>query len=738
MKNICLSFLIIVSISINLIFASEKGKKKVCEITLVKSCGEIIIDGLLNETHWEKAELLSEFWQHSPVDTAMARNQTEILLTYDDNFIYIGAKCYNNKKDAIIQSLKRDNEHAYWRSDAISLIIDPVNTRTNGYFFGVNAGGAQVDGLLSVNGWTNLDTNWDTKWLSSVSRGDGYWIAEIAIPFKSMKFKPENKKWGFNLVRNDMANNIYSTWTKFPRNFQSIDLGHTGNITLAQPPKQDKSKFILIPYLSGGISKDYEEESATKPKLNTGLDAKIAVTPSLNLDLTLNPDFSQVEVDRQVTNLSRFSIYFPEKRSFFLENADLFTMGTSIVKPLFTRKIGYNDGETVPILAGARLSGNITDDTRLGIMTIQTQKNGDFSAQNYSVASVQQKIFKRSTVKGFVINRQATDKTEIVKDDYNRVAGMDFRYMSENGRWRGTVNYHATYTDEKLNSNNLYTLGLDYIGTKLRGSLWINHIGDNYIADAGYVPRIYNYDYQRDTTIRMGYTQLYGRLDKKIYPQNSKSVSNHRIMFIVRNFYNTDGSVNEESYGLYYDINFKNKSQFSTGVMFNEINLPFPIQLISEDDEALPAANYQYYSGRLRYDFDPRKVVSGRIYFNYGGFYNGTKLSAGGEINIRSQPWGNFGLRYDFNDVRFADGYGQKQLHLIGPKSEIAFSKSMFWTTYLQYNTQAENFNINSRLQWRYKPMCDFFVVFTNNYNTFNMSKKDIGLVFKLTYWLNV
>ena len=246
-------------------------------------------------------------------------------LTYDDDNLYVAARLNDNDQECIVQTLKRDSEHEYWRSDAFAVILDPVNNQTNGYIFGVNAGGAKIDGLLSAeSGRTHTDLNWDNKWISKVRKMEDGWTVEMAIPFKSIKYG-KNREWGINFIRNDMKRNVYSTWTQIPVNFQGIDLGHTGSVKLSDLPNNQGGKVFIMPSTISGVNRDFEDGVNSKWNADFGVDSKIAISNSLNLDVTVNPDFSQVEVDRQVTNLSRFSIYFPEKRSFFLENSDLFS-----------------------------------------------------------------------------------------------------------------------------------------------------------------------------------------------------------------------------------------------------------------------------------------------------------------------------------------------------------------------------------------------------------------------------
>lgn len=695
------------------------------------------IDGIINESEWKNAYTFDNFWDHWPSDSTLSEYQTEVKMTYDEEFIYLAVKMNDNSSDKIIQTLKRDSENEYWNSDAFAVVIDPINSKSNGYIFGLNAGGAQFDGLIAVEGSHNsIDPNWDNIWYSDISIADDHWNIEMAIPFSSLKYN-SNKEWGINFIRNDMKRNIYSTWTRFPMNFQGIDLGHTGSVIFKSLPNSSSKKFVIIPSTLGSVERDNEEGIPTTSSGNFGLDSKIAISSSLNLDLTVNPDFSQVEVDQQVTNLSRFNPYFPEKRNFFLENSDLFSnLGSGEARPIFTRKIGLKDGENVPIIMGARLSGNITENTRIGFMDVQTGQKSDITAENYAIASVQQKVFDRSSIKTFFVNRQTVNNSQFVSNDYNRVGGVEFNYLSKDGKVQGSALYHNSFSPERYTSSGFYSAGASYNSRKIYGSLFLFQMDRNYIADVGFTPRLYNYDSERDTTFRLGYKELFSRQLIKFYPKNS-ILNMYRFGGMTRLFYNTANNLTE--YELIGDVflQFKGRSWLYARYYFSMVDLPFPTKII-DSDNSLPAQRYDYNGFFARYRTSPNRKVSGFLFGGYGSFFNGTRLTVGTSVNYRIQPWGNFSVDYQLNKVELAEGYGSQDLHLVGTKTEISFSKKLFWTTFLQFNTQAENFNINSRVQWRYKPMSDIYFVVTNNYNSYNFSQKDLMFVLKLSYWLNV
>jgi hypothetical protein len=697
------------------------------------------VDGDQSDKAWETSDEIPNFINHWPIDSGSASALTQVKATYDDEFIYIVAVCYDDGT-RVIQSLKRDDDDAHWGSDNFTVVIDPMNTKQNGFMFGVNAGGSQIEAQLNVNGpRTRYDQNWDNKWFSEVKRYDNYWVAEFAIPFKTLRYSTNISEWGINFIRGDMQRNEYSTWTQFSLNYPGIDLNFMGTLAWDEKPKKANGKVVLIPYLAGGTQRDFQEEGQTEYQKNgdSGLDAKIAVTGSLNLDLTINPDFSNVDVDQQVTNLSRFSIFFPERRNFFLENGDIFSnFGSWQISPFFSRRIGLIDGEQVPLSYGARLTGNVTNKTRIGLMNTQTRQISELESQNYSVAAVHQQVLDRSVVKGIFINRQTNADVELGK--YARNGGLEFAYISKNGKFNNTFRYHTSTTDERLSDNNYYGFSGNYNGRSLRSGWTLDVVDKNYITELGFNPRIENYNAETEETIRKGYTRINPWTVYRFYPKDGKlNAHGPRTWHMV--WLNRDGTgLNERSHGFAYDFQFKNTTNLRFQAQVREVNLPVPTSLIGSDYTPLPVDNYKFSTYWVNYNTDSRKIVNADFRVQFGEFFNGTRFNTSTGINFRVQPWGSFGITHDFNRVELPGEFGQTNLNLLRANSQISFSNTMFLTTALQYNSQSENYNFFTRFQWRYRPMSDLFLVYTDNYTTEGLELKNRQVVFKVTYWLNL
>ena len=727
-----LAFLLLVQSAIG---QSNAPNQKDFKLTIKPAKMTIQLDGVMDEAAWNTVIAVTDFKKKFPNDIGAAKKQTEVKVLYDDKNIYFGFKVYDSGT-AITKSLKRDIGHD--GMDGVGVILDPTNQQTNGFYFVLSTLNVQSEDQLTGNSEAGISYSWDTKWFSMTKDYGNYWIAEIAIPLKSIRYDAENKNWGVNFVRIDAKNFEYSTWTKVATNFKSYDLGLTGLMQWEEHPPVSSNNVILLPYITGGASDD-KQLGQTNTTGNAGFDAKIALNSALNLDLTVNPDFSQVEVDNQVTNLTRFSIFLPERRAFFLENADLFAgFGLPGVRPFYSRTIGLDkNGNKIPILFGARLSGNLSPDLRIGAMNMQTGRQGDYAPENFSAFTLQKRVLKRSMIKGYFLNRENFISVEEEKknplDKYGRNAGVSFNYSNPSGSFGYWANYNMSIKPTIKDLNNYYELGVNYDTRKFGFVIDLANVDKNYYTDMGFVQRIENYDALRDTVIRVGYKHVFSELSYNVLPTKGKI---GRIEASVQNFIvmNPDNSFNEWESSVNIKTDFKNASNLKLALSNNITNLLFATSFTN--GEPLPAKQYQYAKFGIGYSSDMRKLFGWMSEISFGQFYNGTVQSLGAGINWRSQPHLNLRLNAQFNDIQLPGVYGSKKLFLVAPRIEYNFNTKLFWTTFIQYNTQSNNFNINSRLQYRYKPMSDFFLVYTDNYFTDPLFKnKNRALIFKLSYW---
>lgn len=739
MRNVILGFLLSMFCVFSLQAQNITEYQKHFELHITPTNAPIKIDGVLDEPVWSAAGLAKDFHKKYPNDIGEAQSKTEVRFTYDDKNIYFGFKVYDSGA-AISQSLKRDIGHD--GGDGVGIMLDPLNQKTNGFFFVVSALNVQSEDQLNNSFQDKPSWSWDTKWFSATKDYGTYWIAEIAIPLKSLRFDPTQKHWGINFLRIDAKHNEYSPWTRVPTNFKSYDLGYTGVLHFPASPPKNSSNIILQPYITGNANEDKENGQKIQAAGTTGFDAKVAVNSSLNLDLTVNPDFSQVDVDQQVTNLTRFNIFLPEKRTFFLENSDLFSdFGIPPIRPFYSRSIGLDkDGNRIPILFGARLSGNIDPSTRIGVMDMQTGRQGNYSPENFAAFTVHKRVLKRSSIKTYFLNREnfisEADAKKNPLDRYGRNAGMSFEYSNPTGSVGSWATYNQSFK-QGLSSEDKYVEA----GFNLSSQHWnyiavAGNVGKNYYTDMGFVQRIENYDAVRDTSIRVGFKNIFTQLGYQLMPTKGKlgRLTTQIEEYIV---FNPDNSMNESNAQFSVRAENKNTSGFEASLSNTTLNLLYPISITG--GTPLPAVRYSFNQIELMYRTDFRKAFSFNSGITLGQFYNGTVQGATIGFMLRKQPHLNLGVRSEFNSIQLPGEYGSTNLILIQPRIEYNFNTQLFWTTFVQYNTQSNNFSINSRLQYRYKPMSDFFLVYTDNYFTDPMLiNKNRALVFKFNYWFNL
>jgi hypothetical protein len=704
------------------------------QISAHKATEKLQIDGELNEAVWESALRAKDFYQKFPFDTSFALIKTESMVLYDEQYLYIGAVCYEpDTKPHVVQSLRRDFNPDM--NDCFLVSIDPFGDKTNGFVFGITAMGVQSEGLI-ING-NEMALDWDNKWFGEVKDyGDRYTI-EMAIPFKTLRFKPENKQWGINFIRIDKKTNETSTWKPVPRNFNGIGLGFTGDLHWKEELQKTGGN------LAGQTSRNQLAGTPQKYNGQVGADVKVAVTSALNLDLTFNPDFSQVEVDRQVTNLDRFEIFFPERRQFFLENQDLFSRaGFSRIRPFFSRRIGIGrdtaTGTIVqnPILYGARLSGKLNKDWRVGFLNMQTGKVAEkgIEGQNYTVATFQRQIFGRSNFGGIVVNRTRTSTADqdftLASQDFTRIVGLDYNLLSKDNKWQGKIFYHQLLTPISKPQQYTHASYVQYATPNIRIAWNHEYVGKNYTPnDIGFVPRSDHWRLEPFITYRF-------------YPKKKDAkINNHGPETYHNMYWNTDGKLtdrfNEVGYFAVY-----NNSAFIGAWYANQyiyLRAPFdPSGNGSRTDTLAAGTGYMTHRIELVYNTNNRKKIYGGINGTYGQFYNGNMLALNGDVTFLMQPYGSFALTVNFNRLWLPQPWGNSEFWLAGPRLDLTMSRNIFFTLFTQYNIQADNLNLNARLQWRFRPVSDLFIVYTDNYFAETLKIKNRALVLKLTYWLNL
>ena len=721
-------------------------------VHIKKATGKIKIDGILNEPDWQTAATADNFKQNFPSDTSAAAMQTIAKTTFDDQFLYISAVCYQPNK-YVVQSLRRDFPNS--SSDIFFVTIDPFKDKLNGFYFAVTPYGVQKEAsIFTGSGGVDNNIDWDNKWYSEATRYTDYFIVEIAIPFKTLRYKLNTtgiNEWDINFCRYSHSFNERSSWAPIPKNFRMIELNYSGKMIWDDPPPSPGKNFSIIPFILTGRSKDFEANTQGNNDIEAGFDAKIGITPSLNLDLTVNPDFAQVEVDQQVTNLSRFELFFPERRQFFLENNDLFgSFGFSNINPFFSRRIGIgnnvNTGENVrvPIIAGARLSGRINKDWRIGFLNIQTNKSAAFGlpATNFSTAAVQRRIGQRNNLGFIFVNKdEMNNKSSLAR--FNRVAGIDYNLAGKKGSTFGKFFLHKSMTPEILKGQ--YAMGtyVQHNTPKLIYDIGFENIGINYTADVGFVPR-------------NGYYRSEGSQVSVFFPKGKmgKTINNFRIGPDYDIFYGKkDKRVTDWDAGLFFRIYFQNGAEMQGAFLRWDYTYLFePFDPTNKGCLELPAGSqYTYFSNRINFISNPRKNLFYSLSSRFGEYFNGRVGQYQSTWNYRLNTFGIISIVANYTRINLPAPYCDAEFLLLGAKAELSFSRRIFFNAFLQYNNQANNFNINARFQWRFKPVSDFFLVYTDNYfasddpltmvngrPVTSFMPRNRAIVAKLTYWFNL
>ncbi len=692
----------------------------------------INLDGKLDENIWQDMVGYTNFHNYLPSDEGLADRQTKVKIFHNREYLYVSAIYQDSESRTQISSLKRDDlTNTVVGSETFVLILDTQHQQQSAYYFAVNIGAAQVDGLIErVNDGFSINTNWNTVWNAKTTTKGTNKYYEIAIPLKNLNFKATNKQFGIQFYVRDIKNNSWTIFKDVSRNYRLFDLRFTESFEIKSLPDSASSPFAVTPSLTINHQEslvDQNEETTVVPSL----DVQYNLTSSLKLDATINPDFSQIDVDQQVTNFTRFSIFFPERRNFFLENADLFSnLGIEGVNPFYSRRIG----STSDIQFGLKLSGNVSSKTRIGILNVQTAEDEEQFSQNYAVLVGEHQLSNSFTTTAFLVNRQQTNKFEFI-DNYNRVAGANINYKSKNNRWIGLANVAKSYTNDEKGNNSFYHAGIWY---NKRGAFWnasIRKLERNYITQVGFTPRLFNFDAINNTVFREGYSQATARVSLTKFSEKSKTINSYRYL-LARTFVYWDelGKLQQTSSFFNQALFFKDLSAAYISLYHDYVNLKYAFDPLRNGNVLVPA-KYRFLRGRIGYNSVRNNKLVYRGFAQLGEFYSGKNATASATLEYRLLPYANLLASYEVNHLDLND-LGKDTFHLARFTGEVFFNNRLNWTTYVQYNTQIDNFNINSRLQWEYKPLSYVYLVVTDNFNQ-QIERTNWGVAFKMNYRLD-
>ena len=733
MLNRILFFVIL--INFNFIWAQKINDSTYVNFTNQK----IVIDGIDNESDWKIAEIKSNFWQWFPTDSLKALNQTEIRFLYDSNNIYVFIKCYEDENNTIISSLRRDMGRF---SDFFLFTLDTFNDLTNAYAFGGNSVGVKKDEIIFNGGRTlGKDSNWDwdAKFDLKTKVYENFYTAEMKIPLSSIRFSNNSKLWKYNVYRRRINDNEFSTLFRVPQEQSFINLSYSKPLVFEKPLGKSKTPITIIPYINLLKSNNFEIGRKTND-FQYGGDGRIYIGTGLNLDVTINPDFSQIEVDDQIINLTRFALRLPEKRQFFIQNSDLFSGFGDIYEnqPFFTRRIGVTkdiNGNTIQnkIHAGIRLSGKLTNKLRVGLLNMQTAEDemNLIPSNNNTVLSFQQSIFSKSNFKFLFVNRQKTSENNSLlnQEKYNRVLGFDYNFISKDDKIRGKVFFYNTFSPS-VNKEGFSTGGwINYNTRKNRFRTAFFKTTPNFTSDLGFTRR---------TDFKKNYTS-YNRV---FYPK-SKSIQS--IEFGPQLYYidkpGLNNQVTDRRFSANLSFNFKNMSgidfEFTNSYIFLENNFD---PTGANENSPINRGSYETRQIEMEYGSTNRRKFRFKSNINIGGYFNGEKYSISNDFNFRIDKLMQASLKFRYDKIDLPEPQNSVALFLISPKVDFTFSKNIFWATFVQYSNFSNSLGINSRFQWRFAPLSDLFLVYTDNSNyienDFIPNFRTINL--KITYWINI
>jgi hypothetical protein len=673
-----------------------------------------VVDGRLDEEVWQSAPVLGGFVQRIPRDGAPASEETEVRVLFDAQAIYVGVWLRDSNPDGIVPGEAiRDSQLD--ESDAVVLIFDTYLDRQNGFVFGTNPAGIEFDGQVANQGQGGgfggglggrqqggagggFNLNWDGSWTVATSRDARGWYAEFRIPFSTLRYGPADvQTWGFNVMRRIRRHNEESFWAPVPRQFSLFRLSAAGTLAGLEPPF--RRAFSLTPYVLGSARRDYQAgDAAFRHPAEAGGDAKLQLTQGLTLDLTLNTDFAQVEVDDQQVNLSRFSLFFPEKRPFFLENAGFFNVSGGGNELFFSRRVGIVGGQQVPIQGGGRLSGR-TMGMNVGMLHIRTGAEGGGLAsavvpeEAFSVVRLARELPNRSRVGAFFGDRTGLG----LGGNTNRTYAVDGQVGIGQG-----LNLNSflarTETPGRSGRDHAFHLSGSYADREWQGSVSYREMGADFNPGIGFVPRT-------------NYRTYSGFLMHYIRPEGSRLLREVRPHAFYNTFRNLETGF-EQSARLHLDVHFEapNGAFFSPAFDWVREGLerPFPIA----SDVVVAPGTYEGWTAAWRFNTNRSALLAFDGGLDVGSFLSGNRRGVHGTITARPGSSLLVSLRSDYNDVRLAEG--DFTATLIAARVGYFFTPRIYAQSLVQYSDQLDTWSANVRFGWLGTAGTGLFVVYND------------------------
>lgn len=656
-----------------------------------RTADRIKLDGRLDEASWALAAPIGPLVQRVPHERQPATEETEVRVLYDADNLYVGIVCHDREPKGIVSTqLARDSVLEV--DDTITVLVDPFFDKRNGFFFQVNPAGARSDGQIS-NNQEHPTYDWDGIWDAATLRTEGGWSAELAIPFKTLRFKPGQATWGLNVERQIKRKQEQDRWAAPRQDVWITNLAEAGRLTGLEGQQQGKG-WELRPYASGG-----EEQS--DGKWRAGLDVTKNITPNLTAVLTVNTDFAETEADDRQINLTRFPLFFPEKRQFFLEGAGTYdTAGTSAdLIPFFSRRIGLLEGQEVPILAGAKLAGRVGD-YNLGFLDVETQKvdalqldEGEraLARQNLLAARVSRNLFTQSSV-GFIVTRGNPEGT-----GGNNLVGVDMRLATSTfkGGKNLSLDLWGMRTDDAaVGADHALGARLDFPNDLWDVYLTYKWIGENFRPALGFLPRagiqklLPGMAFQPRPG-KWGIRQFFFELEPEYVTNLHGRLENWRVFTAPFN-------VRTES-GEHLEWNWIPQ--------FEHLDAPFEIT----PGVVVPPGSYRFTQYRAEVNTAQKRPWVLDLTFRYGGFYDGDLNQLEGALTLKPSSHMQLKLSGEWNDVDLPAGPFKTRIYAV--RFDYNFSPNLTWANLVQYDSESRLLGAQSRFRWILRPGNDLFLV---------------------------
>ncbi|MEH6569963.1 MAG: DUF5916 domain-containing protein [Halioglobus sp.] len=685
-----------------------------------------VIDGhVRDDPAWNRVEPVTGFWQTQPNEGQRSTQKTEVYIAYTEDTFYVAAILYDDNPEGIIVSDSRRDADLD-ESDSFQIIIDGFKDGQNGLVFGTNPAGIQYDGQVNNEGSgntalgiTGFNRDWDTSWEVRTKVHDQGWSVEMEIPFKSLRYSGvDEPTWGINFQRNIRRNKEEAFWSPLQRQHSLFRVSDAGSLRGLQPPAQRNLKFT--PYVLGRAQRGTLIDG-TDSDSEAGFDLKYSITPSLTLDATYNTDFAQVEVDEVVVNLDRFSVFLPEKRPFFLENAGQFSVGSAQeVELFFSRRIGISDnGLAIPIEGGLRLSGKVGASTNIGLLQMRSEEVAGIIPQNDdTVIRINQELPKRSSIGAIYVRRDGEDS-----EDRNQTFGID-------GRWGIgddlVVSGYAAKTDTNDLEERDHALQLkaDYNSEKWFANIFYSEVGEDFNPELGFVAR-------------KDFRKFGGTILRRYRPAELWGLQELRPHISYRGHWGFDGKQQSGYVHLDNHFEFKTGLEIHTGVNFVH-------ETVENSFDIIPGATVQpgEYDNRefqLVYFTNQGAPLSFDLRSTVGGFFSGDRVTVQPTIKYRIGEAFNSELSWNYNNIDLDGPEGDFDINVGLLKLAYSFSPKISLEALLQYDDRSDSTAVNFRFAWLQTANAGLYVVYNElDLKEFGVDRDRRELIVKFSYIFDV